>query len=108
MAPTSVGGPLPTHSRVGREQQRYGIDGERLVAGWVLCPGLHNQIWGAGSHPQINKGSSIQQPRQVLTEDHAACRCIPVRVSSAGCGPETVSILLITSRGGKGFVFPKV
>ncbi|KAK9838818.1 hypothetical protein WJX74_003919 [Apatococcus lobatus] len=66
MAPTSVGGPLPTHSRVGREQQRYGIDGERLVAG-----------------------------------------CIPVRLSISSSGPEIVSILLITSRGGKGYVFPK-
>jgi hypothetical protein len=33
------------------------------------------------------------------------CRCIPVRIS--GERPEDVSVLLISSRGGKGYCFPK-
>jgi len=64
MAPTTVGGPLPTVSRTGRQMQRYSQDsGARLVAG-----------------------------------------CIPVRISPDG---SHLQVLLITSRGGKGLVFPK-
>ena len=33
--PTSVGGPVPHQSRQGRQKQRYGLEGERLVAGCV-------------------------------------------------------------------------
>ena len=35
------------------------------------------------------------------------CSCIPVRVSEVN-GKVDVSVLMITSRGGKGLVFPKV
>eukprot|EP00879_Flechtneria_rotunda_P005753 GHRR01006054.1.p1 GENE.GHRR01006054.1~~GHRR01006054.1.p1 ORF type:complete len:218 (+),score=61.62 GHRR01006054.1:400-1053(+) len=63
---TSVGGPVPNSSRVGRHQQRYGETGERLVAG-----------------------------------------CIPIRYPGSVPKPDTVEVLLITSRGGKGWVFPK-
>jgi hypothetical protein len=31
--PHSAGGPVPTVSRSGRENQKYGEQGERLVAG---------------------------------------------------------------------------
>lgn len=34
-------------------------------------------------------------------------RCIPVRVSKVN-GKDQVDVLMITSRGGKGLVFPKV
>lgn len=64
--PDNVGGPAPTHARQGREQQRYGADGARLVAG-----------------------------------------CIPVRFTSDDPGPASVRILMISSRTGKGYSFPK-
>ena len=38
----------------------------------------------------------------------AAGRCIPVRATSAGAGVDGIEVLLITSSGGKGLVFPKV
>lgn len=61
---SAVGGPVPEQARQGRDQQRYGVSGERLVAG-----------------------------------------CIPVRTQ----GPDAsqAQVMLITSRGGKGWVFPK-
>lgn len=65
MPTSAVGGPLPTASRVGRDKQRYGDGGERLVAG-----------------------------------------CIPVRLKS-NHGPDGVEVLMISSRGGRGWVFPK-
>lgn len=61
-----VGGPPPLPAREGRENQRYSVNGERLVAG-----------------------------------------CIPVRCDPDRPGPAGVRVLLINSRGGKGFVFPK-
>lgn len=65
--PHTPGGPLPTSARQGRERQKYGDGGERLVAG-----------------------------------------CIPVRPApGGGAGPGGVEVLLVTSRGGKGHVFPK-
>ncbi|PRW58515.1 nudix hydrolase 4 [Chlorella sorokiniana] len=60
------GGPVPTESRTGRENQRFGAEGERLVAG-----------------------------------------AIPMRFKPGVEGPEGVEVLLITSRRGKGYVFPK-
>jgi len=33
LMPTSVGGPVPADARQGRDKQRYGASGERLVAG---------------------------------------------------------------------------
>lgn len=57
---------MPTASRSGRELQRYGADGQRLVAG-----------------------------------------SIPVRFKPGVEGPEGVEVLLISSRKGKGHVFPK-
>uniref|UniRef100_A0A061RAN9 Nudix hydrolase n=1 Tax=Tetraselmis sp. GSL018 TaxID=582737 RepID=A0A061RAN9_9CHLO len=57
----------PTHARQGRQLQRYGANGARLVAG-----------------------------------------CLPVRWCVTGVRSyETVQVLLISSRGGKGMVFPK-
>lgn len=58
---------MPLYAREGREHQKYGDEGERLVAG-----------------------------------------CIPVRFKPGVAGPSGVEVLLITSRGGKGHVFPKV
>lgn len=37
-----------------------------------------------------------------------SCRCIPVRVTSAQAGVDGIKVLLISSSGGKGLVFPKV
>lgn len=67
--PTSlvVGGPQPVEARQGRHKQRYGDNGERLVAG-----------------------------------------CIPIRFSKGdGSRSEDIEVLLISSRGGKGYCFPK-
>lgn len=64
--PHTVGGPLPVVARQGRQQQKYGEDGARLVAG-----------------------------------------CIPFRYLPDVPGPGGVRVLMITSRGGKGYVFPK-
>jgi diphosphoinositol-polyphosphate diphosphatase len=64
--PHTVGGPLPTAARQGREQQRYTNDGARCVAG-----------------------------------------CIPVRYGAIPSDPSTVSVCMITSRNGRGYVFPK-
>lgn len=36
------------------------------------------------------------------------CRCIPVRYKGANGCADDVEVLLISSRGGKGWVFPKV
>lgn len=33
MPTSTVGGPVPTHARQGRQKQRYGEHGERLLAG---------------------------------------------------------------------------
>eukprot|EP00775_Hariotina_reticulata_P004482 gene4482-4736_t len=68
LMPTSVGGPVPAGARQGRDNQRYGASGERLVAG-----------------------------------------CIPIRYPGEVPTPDTVEVLLISSRGGKGkgWVFPK-
>lgn len=63
---TSEGGPTPLTARQGREHQKYGEGGERLVAG-----------------------------------------CIPVRFKPGVEGPPGVEVLMITSRKGKGHVFPK-
>ena len=38
----------------------------------------------------------------------AAGRCIPVRATAGGTGVDGIEVLLITSSGGKGLVFPKV
>lgn len=62
----AVGGPVPTQARVGRQHQRYGEAGERLVAG-----------------------------------------CIPVRTTCKDAGLEGVEVLLVSSRGGKAWSFPK-
>ena len=35
MTAGDIGDPAPTHSRSGRELQRYGPEGERLVAGTI-------------------------------------------------------------------------
>lgn len=64
--PHTVGAPPPTFARQGREQQKYGDDGSRLVAG-----------------------------------------CIPIRYLPGISGAAGVRICLISSRGGKGYVFPK-
>lgn len=64
--PHTVGAPPPTVARQGREQQKYGDDGSRLVAG-----------------------------------------CIPVRYVKGNNGFEGARVCLVSSRGGKGFVFPK-
>lgn len=64
--PHRAGGPVPLASRSGRENQKYGEGGERLVAG-----------------------------------------SIPVRFKPGVPGPEGVEVLLISSRRGKGDVFPK-
>lgn len=64
--PHTVGGPVPTGARQGRERQRYGKAGERLVAG-----------------------------------------CIPFQMLKKLDGMCEARILMITSRNGKGFVFPK-
>lgn len=64
--PHRVGGPVPTAARSGREKQKYGEHGERLVAG-----------------------------------------SIPVRFKPGVEGPDGVEVLLISSRKGKGHVFPK-
>ena len=37
-----------------------------------------------------------------------ACRCIPIRVNSTQAGVDGIEVLLISSSGGKGLVFPKV
>jgi len=66
MMPHTVGGPLPVVARQGRERQKYGEDGARLVAG-----------------------------------------CIPVRYLPDVPGLEGVRVLMVSSRGGKGCVFPK-
>lgn len=62
---TTVGGPVPLNSRVGRHKQRYAETGERLVAG-----------------------------------------CIPIKYPGPVPTADTVQVMLI-SRGGKGWVFPK-
>lgn len=64
--PHQLGSPAPLVAREGRENQKYGIGGERLVAG-----------------------------------------CIPVRFKPGVEGPAGVEVLLVTSRAGKGHVFPK-
>ncbi|KAH7617995.1 putative Nudix hydrolase 13, mitochondrial [Nannochloris sp. 'desiccata'] len=69
--PHTVGGPLPTAARQGREQQKYTDNGARCVAG-----------------------------------------CIPIRYSSSTVhntpsGAASARVLMITSRNGKGYVFPK-
>lgn len=64
--PHQVGGPVPTIARQGRSKQKYGSQGERLVAG-----------------------------------------CLPLRLKPGGTAPSDLEILLITSRSGKGYVFPK-
>lgn len=35
MPTTTVGGPLPKEARQGRQNQKYGESGERLLAGYV-------------------------------------------------------------------------
>jgi diphosphoinositol-polyphosphate diphosphatase len=69
--PHTVGGPLPTAARQGREQQKYTETGARCVAG-----------------------------------------SIPIRYSSSTehntpSGAASARVLMITSRNGKGYVFPK-
>lgn len=58
----------------------------------------------------IERASLWQQeeaPRKLLTVVLPNLRrCIPVRIN--GTGAEGVEVLLISSRGGKGFCFPKV
>jgi len=47
----------------------------------------------------------------MLNDSHAAVlrpgRCIPVRFASAKAGVDGIEVLLISSSGGKGLVFPK-
>ena len=102
--PTSlVGGPQPLHARQGREMQRYSQDGARLVAGYVATPGC------------LPVGARFRQCQNIAAlkiycrDSILVCcnRCIPVRVSKVN-GKVEVSVLMITSRGGKGMVFPKV
>jgi diphosphoinositol-polyphosphate diphosphatase len=64
--PHTVGAPAPTAARQGRERQKYGDDGARLVAG-----------------------------------------CVPVRFLGGRREAAAARVLLITSRGGRGYVFPK-
>eukprot|EP01026_Neomeris_dumetosa_P079737 TRINITY_DN873_c0_g1_i1.p3 TRINITY_DN873_c0_g1~~TRINITY_DN873_c0_g1_i1.p3 ORF type:complete len:194 (-),score=42.64 TRINITY_DN873_c0_g1_i1:593-1174(-) len=64
--PTRVGDPIPQQARTGRQNQRYGEGGERLVAG-----------------------------------------CIPIKFTETIENPENIQVLQITSRNGKGWVFPK-
>ena len=112
LMPTSlVGGPQPLHARQGREMQRYNQEGARLVAGydsvWSIPPLLEHLChhWVIIIHQQCLNF----QYRSRLVSEHASacCRCIPVKVSEVD-GKVDVSVLMITSRGGKGLVFPKV
>ncbi|KAL6768930.1 DIPP1 [Auxenochlorella protothecoides x Auxenochlorella symbiontica] len=64
--PLLVGGPQPLAARQGRDNQRYGELGERLVAG-----------------------------------------CIPVCWTSPHQSTDTALVLMVSSRAGKGYAFPK-
>lgn len=65
-----------------------------------------------GSHldaflPRLPMGSLLpDQPRTPCS--HLGCSAIPVRFKPGVEGPEGVEVLLISSRRGKGYVFPKV
>lgn len=76
------GGPAPTASRVGRALSRYGAGGERLLAGCIPARLKQQQLpHGSTAAPELSLSSA----------------------SSA----DDVEVLMITSRGGAGMVFPK-
>ncbi len=52
----------------------------------------------------MNSSKALAYSKQAVC---AMCSCIPVRVSEVN-GKVDVSVLMITSRGGKDLVFPKV
>ena len=88
--------PAPEKARTGRDLQRYSTDGERLLAGCVPHNGKPSSSLPAFLH-------------QLQLHTNLCCRrCIPVRTRSAADGVEGVEVLLVSSRGGKGLVFPKV
>lgn len=83
---SSVGGPVPVKAREGRQHQRYSPAGERLVAGYALVCVV---------------GVQSTRPR--------CSRCIPYRVNTKAAPTiNDAQVLLVSSRGGKAWSFPKV
>lgn len=83
---SSVGGPVPIKAREGRQHQRYNTAGERLVAGYVWLHIPH-----------------------VVYNPHRWSRCIPYRLRNTELPTvRDAQVLLVSSRGGKAWSFPKV
>ena len=91
VSPISVGGEVPVAARQGRDLQRYGDQGDRLVAGCVFCV-----LLAAFAAARLAESRGLGR------------RCIPIRVTRQASGHALIEVLLITSRnGGPGLVFPK-
>lgn len=91
---------IPEVSRQGRDNQRYAATGERLVAGCVFAS--HSSIFVSMRHPRARNSSLL-----VMCKIVSQCRCIPFRFVDDARSPSSVQVLLITSSGGNGWVFPK-
>ena len=80
------------------------ISGMQLQARGSL-PGafsLHSSIFVSMRHPRTRNSSLL-----VMCKIISQCRCIPFRFVDDARSPSSVQVLLITSSGGNGWVFPK-
>jgi diphosphoinositol-polyphosphate diphosphatase len=60
-----------------------------------------------GPQPPLASRSGRQTQRFSESGDRLVAGCIPIRLKPGTSAPEGIEVLLITSRSGKGFVFPK-
>lgn len=92
-SPMSEASAVPETARQGRDNQRYSPSGERLVAGCA---------------PSVDTESLDSTGIECLRIKFLAiCSCVPIRWVEDGRAPSAVQVMLISSSGGSGWVFPK-